>query len=254
MTVYVLWSAVRREGLCVHEQSAGFFPVRYVQGQNNSGGTGCVVKGISMGGMGGGRGSQDRCVARRRLEDDASVTSEVDIGSALDPAVVERECRAICAKAGGYAARPGGCTDDEADDANAVRGNCILAEENLSPVVRVLVEGTSGEGSEQERDGDLVPRFGFDDAFGVHGQALVGRCVGCGKRCLYILGPAGGEDKLAEVEVERAGASEAAGGFRLGDCSHKRCAFGHGDGVVGVVDRLGHRGVDGLALFGRCRT
>ncbi len=90
-----------------------------------------------------------------------------------------------------------------------------------------------------KRDEELVLGLGFDLAFGVEGEFLVGGRVGSGEGCLDVLSRASGKDKLAEVEVKGSGATEHASWFRLRDGSNHSGALRDGDGVVGVVDGLG---------------
>jgi hypothetical protein len=198
----------------------------------------------------GGVGVEDRGVARGGLEDQAGVADEADLAAAFDPALVDGDGCAVVAEAGGDIALAGGGSDDEAEHADAIGGDGVLAEAATCAVSLVDVEGAGGEEDESERDEELVLGLGFDLAFGVEGEVLTGGGVGSGERCLDVLGDAGGQDELAEVEVESAGAAEATGGFGLGDGSNHGGAFRNGDGVVGVVDGFGDGGFDLLAGLG----
>jgi hypothetical protein len=93
-------------------------------------------------------------------------------------------------------------------------------------------------------------RLGFDLAFGVHGKLLTSYKVGSDEGCLDVLSGFTGNNKSAEVEMERPGAAEAVGGFGLGDGSDDRGTLWKRDGVVRVVDRFGDDGFDLLAGFG----
>ena len=171
-------------------------------------------------------------MAWRSLQDQASVASERDVTATLDPAFVDRDGCAVVADARGQISLTGSGSHDETDDAEAVGGDCAFAERVVAVIV---VERSGGEVEEGERDEELVLRLGFDLAFGVEGELLVGCRVGSCERRLDVLGGAGRENNLAEVEVKGSGATEHASWFGLCDGSYHRGAFGHGDGVVGVV-------------------
>ena len=184
------------------------------------------------------------------LEDETGVAGEADLAAAFDPALVDGDGGAVVADAGSDVALAGRGADDEAEDAEAVGGDGVFAEAAAGSVAFVHIERTGGEEDECEGDEEFVLGLGFDLTFGVEGEFLAGGGVGSGERGLDVLGGTGGEDELAEVEVESAGAAEAAGGLGLSDGSDHGGAFGDGDGVVGVVDGFGDGGFDLLAGFG----
>jgi len=182
------------------------------------------------------------------LEDKAGVAGEANVAATLDPAFVDGNGCAVVADAGGDVGLAGGGSDDEADDAETVGGDSVLAES--AAVAVVLVEWPGGEGEEDEGDEELILRLGLDLAFGVEGELLVGVGVCSGEGGLNGLCDSGGEDELAELEVECTGAAEASGWLGLGDLADHGGADGDCDGVVGVVDGLGYGGFDLLAGFG----
>jgi hypothetical protein len=195
-----------------------------------------------------GVGVQDGGVPGCGLEDEAGVAGEANVAATLDPAFVDGNGCAVIADAGGDVGLAGGGSDDEADDAETVGGDSVLAES--AAVAVVLVEGPGGEGEEDEGDEELILRLGLDLAFGVEGELLVGVGVCSGEGGLNGLCDSGGEDELAELEVECTGAAEASGWLGLGDLADHGGADGDGDGVVGVVDGLGYGGFDLLPGFG----
>ena len=180
------------------------------------------------------------------LEDEARITSESDFAASLNPALVDRDSCAVVADASGNVALPGGGSDNEAYDAEAIGRESVLTE---GVVAMVVIKRTGSEGEKDEGDEEFVLRLRFYLTFGVHGKLLACIGVSSGEGRLDVLSCAGGQDELAKVEVKGPGATEHTGWFGLRDSSNHGGAFGHGDGVVGVIDRFGDRGPDLLAAF-----
>ena len=90
--------------------------------------------------------------------------------AAFDPSLVDGDGCAVVADAGGDVALAGSSSNEEADEAKTIGGDSIFAE--AATVVCVVVEGPRCKSDEQQRDDDLVLRFGFDLTFGVERQFL----------------------------------------------------------------------------------
>ena len=102
----------------------------------------------------------------------AKVYGTIIIGSGPSgyTAAIDGDCGAVGSNAGCDLCGASGETDDIAGEAEAVGADEIFTCQTICGVVAILIQRAGGEECEDKRDNDLVLRFGFDVAFGVHGQ------------------------------------------------------------------------------------
>src|ERR1019366_1626246 len=180
------------------------------------------------------------------FDHDAGVFGESNLLAASDPAAVEGARRAPIADACSGVRRTSSESDDRPNEAKPGSAACTILAKliAIAATVVVLVERSARHQGEDERNADLVSRFGFRLSFRVQCDVLCR--VSARQPSLYCLGVAVRQSELTEAEAECARTAKHARRLCAGHSADESSSLGNSQRVVGIVDRLRDDGLDSL--------